>query len=375
MATRRRNVPPDPAETAARALQHLRADGSVGIPGSPARKRFDTLLRTLERQRGELRAWADALPRWQQRHQEQLAPLLARQEEMEAAMVALLDRKDATIKLAKGDRRFLSELLCGLAEPLIAAGRDDLKPIFDRHSELGYDEESAESDEMLKQAIGAAYGLDPDEVDAAESPEALFENLRARAQQEQQHAQRRQAQRRGRAAAKRAGAEPPPLREIYRKLVATLHPDRARDSTDAERRTRLMQRLNAAYKAGDLIGLIELQAEIGLLDAAGVDAWGEERLKQYNRTLAQQCKDVEHELMQVALGFCDEYGLELMSRPKPESLDKLLAQLKRQVEGELAELGSDLRELEQPQAFKQWLKAQRRFYQHQEHFLDPSRFR
>ena len=49
MATRRRNVPPDPAETAARALQHLRADGSVGIPGSPARKRFDTLLRTLER--------------------------------------------------------------------------------------------------------------------------------------------------------------------------------------------------------------------------------------------------------------------------------------------------------------------------------------
>ena len=182
--------------------------------------------------------------------------------------------------------------------------------------------------------------------------------LPRRLRQEDAHARQRQAQRRARG--RQAAAEPPPLRELFRKLAANLHPDRAQDGADAERRTRLMQRLNAAYKANDLIGLIELQAEIGLLDATGVDAWSEERLAQYNRELAQQCKDIERELMQVEMGFCDDYGLQpARSRLKPQQLDKLLAQLKRGLEAELAAMRHDLRMLEQPQAFKRWLKEQR----------------
>lgn len=345
---------------AAGVLPQLQAQSALRAPASPARKRFDKLVSELQRQRGELHAWAEALPRWQQRHQSQLAPLLAQRIDVEVALVELLDYSDATLKLAKGERALLSELLCQLAGPLIEAGRVELKPLYDRHSPQGYDADVSETDAMFKQALGAAFGLSPEEVEALESPDGAFAQAQARAHQQQAHARQRKVRRQQREAAKQQADEPPPLRELYRKLAASLHPDRARDAADGQRRTVLMQRLNAAYKAGDLIGLIELQVEIGLLDAAGVDALTDARLQQYNRELSRQCAEIARELAQVERGFCEDYGLQPARRLKPQQLDKLMAQCKRQVEDELAIMRGDLRDLQQPQAFKRWLKQQRR---------------
>ncbi len=203
------------------------------------------------------------------------------------------------------------------------------------------------------------FGLSPEDVAAMDSPDAVFEQAQARLRQQQEHARRRKARQRQREAVRQQADEPPPLREIYRKLAASLHPDRARDAADGQRRTVLMQRLNAAYKAGDLIGLIELQVEIGLLDAAGVDALTDARLQQYNCELSRQCEEIARELAQVERGFCEDYGLQPARRLKPQQLDKLMAQCKRQVEDELAIMRGDLRDLQQPQAFKRWLKQQR----------------
>lgn len=346
---------------AASVLQQLQAQSGLRAPASAARKRFDKLVSELERQRGELRAWAEALPRWQQRHQSQLAPLLAQRLELDVALVELLDHSDATIKLAKRDRAFLSELICQLAAPLIEAGRADLEPLYHRHGRQGLDADAdvSESDAMFKQMLGAAFGLSPEEVEAMESPDAAFEQAQARWHQQQEHARQRKARRQQREAAKRQVDEPPPLRELYRKLAASLHPDRARDAADGQRRTVLMQRLNAAYKAGDLIGLIELQVEIGLLDAAGVDALTDARLQQYNRELSRQCQEIARELAQVEHGFCADYGLDPAARPKPLQLDKLLARCKREVEDDIAVMRGDLRDLQQPQLFKRWLRQQR----------------
>ena len=346
---------------AASVLQQLQAQSGLRAPASAARKRFDKLVSELERQRGELRAWAEALPRWQQRHQSQLAPLRAQRHELDVALVELLDHSDATIKLAKRDRAFLSELICQLAAPLIEAGRADLEPLYHRHGRQGLDADAdvSESDAMFKPMLGAAFGLSPEEVEAMESPDAAFEQAQARWHQQQEHARQRKARRQQREAAKRQVDEPPPLRELYRKLAASLHPDRARDAADGQRRTVLMQRLNAAYKAGDLIGLIELQVEIGLLDAAGVDALTDARLQQYNRELSRQCQEIARELAQVEHGFCADYGLDPAARPKPLQLDKLLARCKREVEDDIAVMRGDLRDLQQPQLFKRWLRQQR----------------
>ncbi|MFC7519189.1 hypothetical protein ACFQS6_00460 [Xanthomonas populi] len=226
---------------------------------------------------------------------------------------------------------------------------------------MGYDQEVSESDALMKQILGQAYGLDADELDAIDSPEALYERVSERLEQERVQQQQRQAQRRKRADKKAVveSAAAPPLRELYRKLAGNLHPDRAKDSEDHASRTILMQRLNAAYKAGDLLGLLELQAEIGLLDAQGVDAMSAARLQDYNRELDRQCKDLQQQVQQQACNFCEEYGLDLPSRPKPERLSRLMAQLKRDVEDDLMDARQGLRELADPQSLKRWLKLQR----------------
>jgi curved DNA-binding protein CbpA len=42
------------------------------------------------------------------------------------------------------------------------------------------------------------------------------------------------------------------VREVFRKLASELHPDRETDPAEHARKTELMQRVNQAYKAGDL---------------------------------------------------------------------------------------------------------------------------
>ncbi|PPT76356.1 molecular chaperone DnaJ [Xanthomonas arboricola pv. populi] len=358
-----RNARPRTDAPASQALQQLRSQSAQasGAPLSPARKRFDRLLRDLERHRADLQAWQVALSQWRERYHAELQPLLDHRRAADIALVEELDRAHATVKLGKADRAFLSELLCDIAGPLIDAGHEALRPMYDRHSAVGYDQEVAESDALMKQILGHACGLDADELDGIDSPEELYERVSERLQQERAQQQQRHTQRRKRAEQKAVveNAEPPPLRELYRKLAGNLHPDRAKDADDHAARTILMQRLNAAYKAGDLLGLLELQAEIGLMDAQGVDAMSAARLQDYNRELDRQCRQLRQQVQQQSDNFCAEYGLELASRPKPERLGRLMAQLKREVEDDLMDARQGLRELEDPQSFKRWLKLQR----------------
>lgn len=358
-----RNARPPTDAPASQALQQLHSQGAhaSGAPLSPARKRFDRLLRDLERHRADLQAWQLALSQWRERYHAELQPLLDHRRAADLALVEELDHAYATVKLGKADRAFLSELLCDIAAPLIEAGHASLRPIYDRHSAAGYDQEVAESDALMKQILGQAYGLDADELDGIDSPEQLYERVSERLQQERAQQQQRHTQRRKRAEHKAVveNAEPPPLRELYRKLAGNLHPDRAKGADDHAARTILMQRLNAAYKAGDLLGLLELQAEIGLMDAQGVDAMSAARLQDYNRELDRQCRQLQQQVQQQSDDFCAEYGLELPSRPKPERLGRLMAQLKREVEDDLLDARRGLRELEDPQSFKRWLKQQR----------------
>ncbi|PPU75838.1 J domain-containing protein [Xanthomonas cucurbitae] len=362
-----------PVSTALQQLSRQPGDAG-GQEMSPARKRFDRLLRDLQRHRTDLHDWREAVEQWRARYQAEVLPLFEQQRVLEIEQIHLLDRIDATVKLSRIDRDFVSDEICDLAGPLIEIGHVELKPIYERHNEVGYDDELDESDELMKQVIGQLYGLDPEELASVDSPDELFERVNARLDQAQaeadaagEHARQPGAGERRRRPEKKtakakAQAEPPPLRELYRKLASNLHPDRASDADDRATRTELMQRLNAAYKGNDLLGLLELQAEIGLLDAQGVDAINPTRLKEYNRELDRQCKELKYQLAQHAMDFCYAYDLDLPAQPKPEGLDRLMTKFKRQVANEVLyrqALLREIRELTDTKAIKRWLKLQR----------------
>ncbi|MBN6100964.1 J domain-containing protein [Xanthomonas sp. CFBP 8703] len=342
---------------------------SAALPGagnalrSAAGERFDSLVVQLERSRGELAAWREALPRWQQRFHEQVQPLLQRRDQLHVERVLALDAAGMAQKLGKSDRAALSAQLCALIEPLIdEVGLHDLKPLYDRHAETSYDERIAASDAALRGLIAVHFGVDADALPYLASPQALFERLQQRRRQTQVAAVARKAKKAQRA----ASAAPAPafdpqtaLREVYRRLAAALHPDREADPLQRERKTALMQRLNAAYADADLLGLLELQLQAGQLDAAALAAMAEPRIERYNRMLGEQLQTTQDELRRIDAAFKADYAVFGTRRLKPERLHAAMAEIKRALQDEIDELAEDLRELRQAPTLRHWLKRQR----------------
>jgi hypothetical protein len=89
------------------------------------------------------------------------------------------------------------------------------------------------------------------------------------------------------------------LRDVFRKLVSVLHPDREPDTTERVRKNQLMQRANQAYDANDLLTLLGLQLEIEQIDAAHLSSTSAERLAHYNQILREQLTRLEAELESV----------------------------------------------------------------------------
>ncbi|MCW0438195.1 J domain-containing protein [Xanthomonas sacchari] len=343
-----------------------RVGATESTPATPARKRFDSLVKRLERARAQLHAWQDALPRWEQRFHEQVDPLLQERDAAQVQLLRELDAAHATFKLSKRDRADLSELICELAALLIRDGDNDgLKDIYDRHSPLGFDQDLAESEALLTSVIGEEFGLTEEEMAHIHSPEALYAQIQERLHAQQAHAagraqQRDKRRRAGAGKAAQVAADPQQTRRaLYRNLVAALHPDREPDPQQRERKTALMQRLNQAYQNDDLLALLELQLEIGQLDQAGIAAMAEERIRDYNDLFAAQLRQVEQTLAGLVDDFMGRYGLQDERAPQPQRLDALLAQIKRQVQEEIRCCVDDRAAARQADTLKQWLKRER----------------
>ncbi|XQA66349.1 J domain-containing protein [Xanthomonas sacchari] len=343
-----------------------RVGATESTPATPARKRFDSLVKRLERARAQLHAWQDAVPRWEQRFHEQVDPLLQERDAAQVQLLRELDAAHATFKLSKRDRADLSELICELAALLIRDGDNDgLKDIYDRHSPLGFDQDLAESEALLTSVIGEEFGLTEEEMAHIHSPEALYAQIQERLHAQQAHAagraqQRDKRRRAGAGKAAQVAADPQQTRRaLYRNLVAALHPDREPDPQQRERKTALMQRLNQAYQNDDLLALLELQLEIGQLDQAGIAAMAEERIRDYNDLFAAQLRQVEQTLAGLVDDFMGRYGLQDERTPQPQRLDPLLAQIKRQVQEEIRSCADDRAAARQADTLKQWLKRER----------------
>ncbi|WP_295926880.1 J domain-containing protein [uncultured Xanthomonas sp.] len=343
-----------------------RVGATESTRATPARKRFDSLVKRLERARAQLHAWQDALPRWEQRFHEQVDPLLQERDAAQVQLLRELDAAHATYKLSKRDRADLSELICELAALLIRDGDNDgLKDIYDRHSPLGFDQDLAESEALLTSVIGEEFGLTEEEMAHIHSPEALYAQIQQRLHAQQAHAagraqQRDKRRRAGAGKAAQVAADPQQTRRaLYRNLVAALHPDREPDPQQRERKTALMQRLNQAYQNDDLLALLELQLEIGQLDQAGIAAMAEERIRDYNDLFAAQLRQVEQTLAGLVDDFMGRYGLQDERAPQPQRLDALLAQIKRQVQEEIRSCADDRAAARQADTLKQWLKRER----------------
>ena len=343
---------------------------------SKGQKAFNTLIKQIENKRTRLAAWESAMPPYHQKYLSDWVPLMESSADLRTKLVVCLDGAYDQKGFTKTERRTIAGIITDLAGELVAARQDaEMKRIYNRYSQSDYDREEAANLKGVQDMLEDALGLDLGEELDVSSPDEFF----ARAQEKIQERQaefdaERQAHEDRRAkrakSAKQLAQEArqqtqqrqlsQSIREVYRKLVSALHPDRETDPTERARKTALMQRVNQAYDKNNLLQLLELQLELEHIDQFALNNISDDRLKHYNKILKDQLAELDQEILHVEDQFRAEYGLSPFVDISPSTILRDLVrdvvtmqQANRDIEHDL-ELFNDIKMI------KLWLKAVQR---------------
>jgi hypothetical protein len=338
---------------------------AVGQPGArpPQLARFEQLMADIAAQRDKLGAWQQATTDYYQQQTTVLGPLLATVRGLDIGLLRFLDHASHGGDLGRTDLALLHALVRDFAASLLQQGQDaGLKEILARHQ----DEDEAE-DAREGAAKAAAAPVEPSTPDTASSDDWMHEwqqmeaaQADAAQQRERQRAQRKAASRRARQQAQPQQADASQsIRDVYRKLASALHPDREQDLTERERKTTLMQRVNQAYAAKNLLDLLQLQLEIEQIDVKSIQTMGEARLRRYNEVLAEQLADLQKETVSVERALRTQLGLGHGAELTPTRMTRALKEQARGLQQDIAYYRMELKELEDPRTLKRWLREQR----------------
>ena len=355
------------------ALQIAALDADA--PLTPAQKRFNTLIGQIERERSNLASWLDHVQRYREAHAAQALPLADELRRLQRQWTLALDALLEIGRWSSTDRETADLLLTESAGDLLRDAADDtvLADVFERHAGIDPASERRQRAQAMKQMAeemtGFDLGADDDLHTEEELRQRLHERMRERegaaadaadAEAQAGHAPPRKptaaAQRREREAADAIKS----TREVYRQLASALHPDRETDPEQRDQKTALMQEVNRAYAADDLLALLELQLRIEHIDTTTLAAVPAPRLKHYNQVLAAQLAELRAEVERTEFGFRMEFGFGIEAELSPRRLGVMLHQQVQALRAELNERRRDLALFDDADATKRWLKRERR---------------
>lgn len=322
---------PEPAGAAsgnragpAGAMVHI---GGPAARLSKAQKDFNRASDKLRRLHEHLAAWQAAQAQAQQRAAAELAPLQTRLCQRHRELVLWIDahlrQPPKGEKVSRSQRAKLVNLLRLLAGEVLQAGPDaDVEAAHDRHSPVSHREQQQDEADLAASVLGRMVG-----------DESLFEGEAASVDELVQRAAQRMAQRAAaadddKAPETAAPDQAPPgrpgrsqqaalrqaqvrkeasqsVREVYRRLASSLHPDREADPAERTRKTALMARVNEAYAREDLHALLQVQLDIEQIDASHLAGISDDRLRHYTHVLKEQQQVVLQELEMLQMPLAD----------------------------------------------------------------------
>ena len=326
-----------------------------------AQRKFNLLVERLGGQRRELESWQAFNRHYQQQLTERYQPLAVRLRERRIALVELFDRAMEREALSKRDRNKLRDLLVrSVAELLEESADAPLVALYDKYADSTYADGRREEIAVLRAMAKEEFGVDTGAYGGEETPEDLAawlkERIRGAAADVDPTPDAAGKARGGERASLRAQAAEGgtrAVREVFRKLASELHPDRETDPAEQLRKTALMQQVNQAYKAGDLLALLELQLSVDQIDSAALLGLAEERLKHYIFVLEEQSRRLREELTEVVKPFARVVGDPMAGKVTTDAVQRVLEadiralkELVRSVDAELLQF-RDLRQLRQ----------------------------
>jgi hypothetical protein len=251
--------------------------------GSPVQQAFRQAMQVVEDLREQLRLLRASQAATRQAYWQQVGPVATATIAARRALYAPLELALTDGYLSRAEEQQVTELLIYNAHSLQERFGEDESVLLARYAPpvaLPQDEEEP----ALTTAPDTATGLLPHEQAAAQ----------ARARRQQKRATTRVAQ--AQAAETEGQALLSNTKAAYRQLARLHHPDRAAqaDAAAQQAQTAMMQRITAAYAAGDLAGLLSLLADNDTATQPSTES--EALLQRYTEALAQQQKQLRQQL-------------------------------------------------------------------------------
>lgn len=339
-----------------------------------AQARFDRLIREIGQLRERLAQWQSFQVTCQNRILTELNPLQAAWNARRRDMVMLVDElltvPQAGRPLGHVQRAKLEQFLLSLARGLLAepdaASDTALIAVFDRYSDVTHAEIARNELQFTRSMLGEVFGVDVGDDPDITSAQALMD----RAEDEMAERLAREALEREQAQAERQAAAPTSkkaqaaqevsqsLREVYRKLVSSLHPDRETDPAEHARKTALIQRVNQAYDARDLLTLLTLQIEIEQISAADLGAVPDQRVAHYNAVLTEQRDQLRAEVQDHVFQFQHLVDPEVFrGELTPAVVDEFLTGDIARVKFQLEVINEDFEGFRHRKYLAEWLKG------------------
>lgn len=370
-------------------LLHIPA-APTAAPLSAQQKKFNTLSKRIEKQRALLTQWDDSIAAYGVRYAQEFVPLLREYRTESLAQVQWLDQEAYGRKgLTKAERATLGEYIADAAWDLHHGAESEeesrmLQALHDRYAEVDFSTSMEQANEETRSMAQAVFGVDLEGVDMDDEAalmRRLQEHHAALEAEIEQEAQARTAHKaakprkapsaRERQAQEAAAQASQSVRDIYRKLASSLHPDREPDPQERERKTALMQRVNQAYNDNKLLDLLQLQWEVEQIDPAHMAGLSDAKLKHYNQVLAEQCDELAAEIDDVVGRFCMGHQMDFFRLPKPAAIQTMLSQNLQRLRYDTLMLKTEMRRLrDDPAALKPWIRKERQRQREKEAMQD-----
>lgn len=294
--------------------QSPKPTSSSGPTQGKAQKRFNQLLNTVSQRQGQLGEWREFTGGYAQYAQQQLGPHEARLRKAKIALALLLDRMLEGGTLSRRLAEDTREVLLDIASQVLAEAPDeDVRQVYERQrrqllerlKKIPAWKRKLEELEA-QQPLTGAEDVSVDDDDPFINPQSFASDEELRrlfGNQDDDDSDLPPSFRRQAKPAKPAASVEQAQnarRDLYRKLVSSLHPDRELDAELRQQKTELMQQVNQAYESQDLLTLLRLGAEHG---ATAPGTSSETQLKHYIRALEQQLKALDQQLELISAPF------------------------------------------------------------------------
>lgn len=319
---------------------------ALALSASAQQQVFEQLLQAISTEKQRLSEWQALAELHQQDVRGKYLPLRRRYAEQQALLLQVIDEHAHRERFSPQQAEKLNQLMRLLCTQVLAV-------IQNRHVE-----------QLQQRHLFEPTRLTPTRPQQPQPKEfdwdtgASFEHQQ-QAADEQRAAHKRAAKQQAKHAREHAidVKSTQSIRAVYRELVGALHPDREPDPVAQQRKTALMQEVNLAYQAQDLLKLLALQLTAEQLQAHKAKPIAAERLAHYQRVLSQQLQQLQAARENLELDLKAAAHLHPSELFSPKRLKQSFKTDVKLLQQQLAALQLLLHELNDPANFKRWLNA------------------